>query len=143
MNPRTISCIIGILCCVFSSSAQVTFSLPDYNVSVRGETEYAAFSGAEVYGEPGEPALPLYTYTFLLPPDADITSIRVAIRSLSEELLAGEFNVRPGAPFAIQGEVIWPEGKNIVDGRDVDIYSANAFFPQSYAKITSPGSGCS
>ena len=51
------------------------------------------------------------------------------------EGIAGIWQVEPMPPVATRDEngreiVVWPEGKRIVDGRDVDIYERDAFWPE-------------
>ncbi len=139
MFCKTISICCIVLLSVFSGIAQITKSLPDNRVDLRVESGYAVFSGTGVQGEPGEPELPFYTYTFLLPPEADIRHVQVTISELSEEVLPGTFEVKPGPPLGYQGKTFWPEGKTIVDGRDVAVYSSDAFFPGAYAGIVTHG----
>ncbi len=139
MSSKAISSCCIVLLLSFSGFSQITRTLPGTPVEVRMESNYAVFSGSAVYGEPGEPALPFYTYTFLLPPDADLENVEVTINALAEEILPGEFEVTPGPPLGFQSETFWPEGKTIVDGKDISIYSSATFFPQTYTKIITHG----
>ena len=56
------------------------------------------------------------------------------------EKVDGEWDVLPLPPLATwDGEkllIIWPEGKNIVDGKDIDIYNTNDIFPsQTFCRV--------
>jgi len=124
------------------SHAGISFDVPRHSISLSTEADGAVFKGATVYGEPGEPELPVYSYTFLVPPDADLNRISVSIKGLSEEPVPGTYAVRPGPLLKIQNETIIPEGKTIVDGKDMAIYSTDAFFPASYAKAYTTGQLC-
>lgn len=134
----TLALVISILL-ISSSYANIPQILTHKEIPVRSNGTYAVFEGVSVYGEPGEPVLPLYSYTFLLPPAADLNNVSVQVDGLAEEVLSGTFNVGPGALEAIQNKIVMPEGKNIVDGKDIAIYSRDSFFPDSYASITNIG----
>ncbi len=109
------------------------------DISIKKEHGYAVFTNTPLYGEPGEPVLPVSTYTFLVSPGADLKSIKASISGLAQKTLASEFTVKPGEPLSFQNRVIWPEGKKIIDGKDVEIYSKNAFFPKSHVNIATAG----
>ncbi len=117
-------------------SEQIDVSLPMYEVTVRQDAGgLARFAGEHLQqmGETGEPAVPYVEVTFLLPPDADLSTINASIINPRWEEIANEWDVPPVPPIATRdGEneiVIWPEGKNIINGRDVDIYTNDAIFP--------------
>jgi hypothetical protein len=129
----------ALLLSIVSSYSNISRTIEPADISITTADGYAIFMGTPVYGEPGEPVLPSYTYTFLVSPDADLQSVKVSITGLTTEVLAGEFNVRPGAPLAIQNKVIWPEGKTIVNGKDVAVYSKNSFFPGSHVSVSTAG----
>ena len=84
-------------------------------------------------GMPGNPLLPVKEYRILLPPDADFSTVRVTAVPLEPELLPGLFKIAPAAPdsASIEGRIVhdWGGATNIVDGKNMDIYCVNAFFP--------------
>ena len=112
--------------------ARISFHLPYKDITAEDGTINAVLEGAGLYGEPGQPALPFYTCTFLLPPDADLNDVSVGIEGLKEEVLPGRYNVKPALPYYTQGKLLWPQNRNIVDGKDISVYSANAFFPEKH-----------
>ena len=120
VSKKVIGVVLFISFLFSSSFARISVNLPNTYIPVSREDGYTVFKGVSVYGEPGEPVLPLYSYTFLLPPAADLNNVSVQVDGLAEEVLSGTFDVRPGALEAIQNEIVMPEGKNIVDGKDVD-----------------------
>ena len=92
----TLALVISILL-ISSSYANISQILMHKEIPVRYNGTYAVFEGVSVYGEPGEPVLPLYSYTFLLPPAADLNNVSVQVDGLAEEVLTGTFDVGPGA----------------------------------------------
>lgn len=123
----------------FSLFADISLNIPCKGVSVIGGGNGAVFTGSKVYGKPGQPALPVFKCALLLPPDADLSSVSLSVSDLTEEVLTGKYIVKPSpAPVSQNGEW-WPKTRNIVDGKDIAIYSTNAFFPNSYIGNVSVG----
>ena len=82
---------------------------------------------------PGDPMLPVKVFNILLPPDIDWSSLTMRTVLRGRRLLPGRFELRPGAPDESNGGLNvtydWGNAVNIVDGRNMDVYGANAFFP--------------
>ena len=135
-------CIIsGIILCFSTISlfAAVSVNLPCESVVVKQGISSTVFEGAEVYGKPGQPQLPVYKCAVLIPPDADLSTISFSVSNLAEETLEGKYTVQPASPpVSINGEW-WPEERNIVDRKDVAVYSTNEFFPKSYINNVNVG----
>ncbi len=108
--------------------AQYSASLPYRDVSVTMDNGVASFKGAPLTGEPGQPFMPVYTVTFLLPSDADFTNAKVTLENQTEKELEGTFDVQPALPTIIDNKPVWPNGRKIIDGKDIGIYSRNDFF---------------
>lgn len=91
----------------------------------------------------GEPSLPYQLVRVLLPPDADLSNVTARLQGKVFEEVLGEWVVRPMPPKGTcteEGPVtIWPEGKTVVDQRDVAIYGRDAFYPAEV--IYSVGTG--
>ena len=89
--------------------------------------------GASWLNRPGEPQIPWQVMTVLLPPDADLETASARLAGETYELVDGERSVAPTPPLATwDGErqvTVWPPDKTIVDGRDVAIYGADAYWP--------------
>ena len=96
-------------------------------------------------GEPGDPMLPYSLVRLLVPPDADLTKVKVKLSSGTWEELSGEYEIAPAPPAAHtagDGPVISWGAKNesiIVNGRDSTIYGADAYFPAEPVQIVSVG----
>jgi len=129
---KKLSFVLFIFLCTSIVSATISQSLPFRDVIVSNHNGVAEFSNCEVYGEPGRPLLPSKRYFFLVPPDADLSRCSFSIKGLKEKTLDGVFTVAPAQPGYTRNGPVWPEKRNIVDGKDVAVYSNNAFFPGSY-----------
>jgi hypothetical protein len=98
------------------------------------------FQGAPIIASPGQPQLPSYTVTFLLPPDIDIRNVSVSLVNPVEKDLDGTFDVAAALPPSTKGEIVWPDNRNIVNGKDMDVYGRNTFFPADHKGRVSFGS---
>lgn len=114
----------------------------DIFVAVDGET---VFRGDDVQwlNVAGEPHIPWKVITVLLPPNVEPSTVWAGMKNIRYELVAGTWDVPPTAPPTTwsNGEkiVVWPEGKRIVDGYDVDIYDLDAFWPEAEARVLCTG----
>jgi hypothetical protein len=87
---------------------------------------------------PGAPALPVRTVRLALPPDADLTTVRVSVEPIAIDAMQGPFDVAPAPPVRAHDTALatWGSAKNrIVDGRDTAIYSRDALFPTAFGGI--------
>ncbi len=135
---RFLSCL-SIFLCVSILQASISVSVPEKCVTVRQVEGNAQFTGNKLYGEPGCPLLPAKRYTFLVPPDVDLSTVSFHIRGLKENVLEGSYKVKPASPpYSINGPV-WPDKRNIVDGKDIDIYTDNQYYPKDYIQDVSVG----
>lgn len=121
------------------SDGQYNVKLPHRDVSVEYSENITVFKGAPVYGEPGQPLLPGYKVTFLLPQDINFEDITIQIENPVEQLIRGTFDIQPAQPPSVRGEKNWPSGKNIINGMDMDVYGHDAFFPADYKSAVSFG----
>lgn len=130
-----VAAVIGLT--AQQSAAQCTLSLPDRAVTVEYSNGGTVFKGAPVYGNPGQPSLPGYKVSFVLPEGIDPAQVSVSIENPVEEIVQGNFDVKPALPPSIGDEVIWPANKNILNGMDMDVYGKDAFFPADFkGKVT-------
>jgi hypothetical protein len=120
-------------------SAKSSVKMPYKSITVQKEDGKAVFKNQTLYGEPGRPNLPVYTVTFLLPAQADLKKISVVMENTREIELDGEYEVDAAPPPTAAGKQAWPAGRNIVNGKDIDVYQRNAFYPASYIGNISPG----
>jgi len=91
----------------------------------------------------GAPGIPWQVVTVLLPPDARMDSVTVRLEKARFETLPGKWSVLPAPPAVTWKDgkplVVWPAGKRIVNGQDLDIYERNDFYPGSSIQLVSTG----
>ena len=107
-----------------------TFNLSERNVSVQNNNGLAVFdwSNAFYLAAPGDPALPIYTVDFILPDDADTSSLSVVIDNPLTDIISESFDVEPAPPIKMGDnfEKYWPNQENIDEnGRNRLIYGEN------------------
>jgi fibronectin type 3 domain-containing protein len=122
-------CLVCCLFGAFQASAQYSVTLPDREVTVRVVNGAAVFSGAGVSGEPGQPLLPVYKLSFILPPGVDPKTVSISTAGIVEETVAGNYRIDPALPLMGPEGYEWPVGRNIRNGKDMDVYDKDAFFP--------------
>ncbi len=130
--------VIVVLLVVSALFARISISLPYEEVRTGRDAQYAVFSGTELFSEPGQPNLPVYSCGVLLPPDADLNTVTFSIKGLQEENI-GTYVVKPALPlYSINGPN-WPQDRNIVDGKDMGVYSRNSLFPNKHVAVAGIG----
>ncbi|MEN9309372.1 MAG: hypothetical protein RL173_3304, partial [Fibrobacterota bacterium] len=112
-----------------ASAGQITVSLPTLPVAGSMLLGRGLENGFVERGQPGEPRLPERTLSILLPPQADPSTVTVSMSGSKESDEANIYDMTPGYPVAISAAPIWPVGKRIQDGRDLDVYGKDAFHP--------------
>jgi hypothetical protein len=122
------------------TSASISLELPSSECTVRNIHGYTEFSGSDYACVTGAPKLPASVVRFLVPPEADMSSVRISFSNLKEKEIEGDYLVRPVAPaMSTMGTVAKITDREIVDGKDIAIYSSNAFYPADYAEVVSTG----
>ena len=95
--------------------------------------------GYKTRGAPGNPMLPSKVFNILVPPDIIWDSLELNIVDVDTGILPGTYEIRPAAPDAayVDGKMVydWGRSVNVVDGKNADVYGADAFFPTEYAKL--------
>lgn len=130
-----------------NTGAESTVTIETVHVEIRaGWGSTAVFVCNEVFwlSDTGRPRVPWKVITVLLPPDADLSSVRCRLVRPVFESISGVWQVEPMPPVASRDEngreiVIWPEGKRIINGRDADIYERDAFWPEEQVRLTATG----
>lgn len=127
------------LCLVVNNVlANVSYSVNSSGVNFTLNNDTASFSGVACVSETGFPKLPMETITFVLPFDADISSIDVNFSNLVTRTLSSVYQVMPAEPIiSTNGETIWPSNVDTISGKNEDIYTLNEFFPQEIVKVVS------
>ena len=122
------------------ASATISLGLPYKECAVRNVRGYAQFGNSDYGCITGAPALPAYVVRFLVPPEADMSTVKISFSNLTEEVIEGEFLVSPvPAARTAMGTVAKITDRKIVDGKGVAIYSTDAYYPAGYAELGSTG----
>ena len=96
-------------------------------------------------GEPGDPMLPYALVRVLVPPDADLATVKAELASGVWEDLPGKHNIAPAPPAAHTDAdnpaISWgtKDKSVIVNGRDSTIYGTDAYFPANATQVVSVG----
>jgi len=138
----------SLSCSTLGDSDGIKMSLDSIMVDLSTDADgYAKFYSydAQSVSAPGEPELPWKVVMALLPPEADLSTVTARFDEVVYKTAAGSWNVRPTGPPALwdpnemKDILFWPEGKNIVDGLDVDVYENNALWPAEEVKVIGTG----
>lgn len=111
-----------------------SFSKTVYNdVSVVKQNGTAVFSKSGSVGIPGRPGLPYRQLSFLIPEEADISTMEITLNySADDTAIYNDYFVEPESPVFFGDTLEWPNPDDIVNERDVTVYNVNGFWPQSH-----------
>ena len=115
------------------------------NINIESDTSMATLSceDTQIVSQSGEPAIPSKIIKVLLPPDADLSTVTYVVQSTDHESVEGALDIKPVPPMGTRIDgvevIVWPEGKEIANGKDVAIYETNALWPRQDARIVSTG----
>ena len=105
------------------------------------EGAFPAMTGFSADTSPGDPMLPVRIYEILVPPNIDWRTIKVSFESGKALTLPDRYQILPVPPLRARANdeelVYWGEGKNIVNGRNINVYGRNAFYPEQPVRIVS------
>lgn len=88
----------------------------------------------------GDPALPCRSIFVVLPPNADMSSVRVLTGSYSTRALPGSYDIAPvPAVAASSREVEYGLGKSVTAGRNALVYGRNDFYPREHVRVVRVG----
>ncbi len=107
----------------------------EYKVKQTNTGEVLEIQGFQQHGFIGEPMLPEKTIFVALPPDVDESTVKTQISWYNSTILPGTYNIMPAPPIACTDGISWEGKTNIVNGRDMDIYGMDEFFPKEIVSI--------
>jgi len=114
----------------------ITVPLPECDVAAQTDADgFCRFTGTDIQhiGQTGEPSIPYQSVRVLLPPNADLTTVKATITGCRWAVIDGDYDIQPVPPLAVgdgeQASAVWPADRNIVNGKDADIYESDALFP--------------
>jgi hypothetical protein len=87
---------------------------------------------------PGDPMLPHKIQDILLPADVLESTVKLNIISTQKRILDETYDIKPAGPAVAWIDGRWAEiwgDKNIVNGRNIDVYQRDADYPDSPVKL--------
>ncbi|MCW7073227.1 MAG: C25 family cysteine peptidase [Methanophagales archaeon] len=117
------------------SSVDLSFSSPEPQIIDGVNHLYLKVSveGFDTVMSPGDPMLPVKRYCVLLPPNVDEGSIRLVISSDDFYEINVSKPIEPAPPMATESGLVveWEEGKEIVNGKNMNIYGSDGYHPEN------------
>jgi hypothetical protein len=133
----SLSVVFSIL--ISQSFGAIQINVP-FDVTVLNSRGVTEFTIPAEFSDPGQPALPGFRCSVLLPPDADLSKISYSLDGLVESKLAGKFEVKPTEPPRnFKGWASWPRSRSIVNGKDIGVFNRDAVFPHSHVRVVDEG----
>jgi len=129
---------VSFECTSLATDADIKLSLDGISVGLSVDDDgFAIFeTGSDVQwlSAAGEPAVAYKMATVLLPTDVDMSTVNAEFAEVVYKRADGSWQVKPTGPMVtwIDGREIekWPEGKTIVDGKDIAIYENDSLWPR-------------
>ena len=118
--------------------SNITLQTPPYQITADGDGfDLVRIEGFDRFTSPGDPELPGKAYDVAVPPDVIWASLTVEILRAETIELPDTYEIAPAPPFAtwVDGQQIIDWGENaasIVDGKNIQVYQNDAYFPASY-----------
>ncbi|NJE03851.1 NosD domain-containing protein [Thermococcus sp. MV11] len=110
-------------------------SISNYTISKEGIYDVIHVPGFDNYVLPGAPAIPKKVYTIVLPPNADLNSVKLSIIEDTPITLPGEYNIKPAPPVVTAG----PDGTVTVLSPGQEVYRNETIFPKTPVKLVHVG----
>ncbi len=125
-KPFLLSCT-ALLATTVPSSGQYTLKMPHERVIVENDHGTAVFKNMVTYGKPGQPDMPVYSVTFLVPPETDPRDVSVTVENPVDSVLPGKWNVLHALPPSTNESTPVSECP-----KDMSVYGQSTFFPESW-----------
>jgi hypothetical protein len=138
--------IVGIVICVmvfassFTSARQSENEFSSlklvsqaYTIEKNEEYHRITMEGFSINMVPGVPQLPERFYDIELPSDIDVSTLHLKISSKTTYTLPGKYEIQPCPLPVTEPDTLVLE--SIVDGKDVNIYESNEFYPLTPVEI--------
>jgi len=128
-----------------SGKVRVTLNAGEYSITKdENGFEVIKMEGFTSTLSPGDPMLPHKVYNVLVPPEAIGSGLKFDIVSADIQVLEGTYDIKPAGPiipgadeYANESTVleVWGERKNIVNGKNLNVYERDANYPENYVKL--------
>lgn len=122
-----------------------SFTSGDFTVEEKEGGHIIYMDGFSLSGSPGNPVLPRKVFNIALPPLTDVSSIRMSVTGADTAVLEGTYSIMPAPPCAKgagpgrEGGVCWGEGKDIRNGKNMNVYGSETLYPSDILTLL-PGS---
>lgn len=127
--------VFGMLLAVAAFAAEVVIPIPATQATIKKAGKHSVtvqVSGYPTAFSGGDPALPCKDMRVLLPPDTDISSVKIFLRKAAEKPVPGRFNIEPvGLVTTGQDTRNWR-----MVTHNSDIYGKNALYPSSCVTVS-------
>ena len=135
--PAVIFSLVGL---ARAETISVTLEAGPYEIRTDADgLNEIVMNGYKIQGVPGNPLLPAKVFNIVVPPDIAWDSLELTIADSESGILPETYAIRPAAPDAagVGNGVIhdWAGNQNIADGKNMDVYGVDSFFPADYAKL--------
>jgi len=95
-------------------------------------------------GSPGDPDLPGFSFKVLLPPETDLSTLKLNYSLKIPEIIKPDKPIIPESPvftFDEQGNKVfyWGEDKDIVEDKNLNTYQKDAFYPDKAVQLSRTG----
>ena len=124
------------------NAGSMTFTLyaGEYAITQDNEgLDVVQMEGFSSTTSPGDPMLPHKVYNIAVPPDIVWSILKLNIVSAGTSVLDGTYDIRPAGPDIawVDDKLIedWGHGKDIVNGKNMEVYATDAEFPESYLEL--------
>jgi len=134
--------------CIYTyggESWEWSFTSGDFTVEEKEGGHIIYMDGFSLSGSPGNPALPQKVFNIALPPLTDMSSIRMSVTGTDTAVLEGTYSIMPAPPCAKgagpgrEGGLYWGEGKDIRNGKNMNVYGKDTPYPSGVLTLL-PGS---
>lgn len=130
---------------IVTDTGTTVLDIADFQIQFRADGQ-VYFEGTEIQsiGDTGQPQLPWQVFTVLLPPDTLLSGISCEIEESVYESIEGTWQVGPIPPAATRDEnnrikKFWPNDKEFVDGKELQLYESDMFWPIQPVRIVHRG----
>lgn len=121
--------LILLLSSVIYGNLSFPLEYSDIAVTV-GQDGIVCFQGEYNSGTmQGAPSLPVFSKTFLLPENADLSTVVVKLQNNEFKVLKGTYIVEPSSIPTDGENMVIPEGFSVSEGKLVEIYSKDELYP--------------
>ncbi len=125
---------------VSAENKNYTFVAGDYKLEKAdtGKTKIVMLdAGYSDIQSPGDPSIPQKIIEIKVPADVDLSDLGLSIVNIEKTKLDGEFDIIPQSPRYNGTMEDWGSDKNIVDGKNMNVYGKDVVYPRECVRLLS------